>query len=49
MNTPWLLPIALAILRTNFLGPLAVWCGLGLDREKKCWTSGDDRATVHCG
>ena len=48
MNTPRLLPIALVILRTNFLGPPAVRCGLGLDREKKCSTSGDDRATVHC-
>ena len=34
MNTPRLLPIALAIPRTNFLGPPAVWCGLGLHREK---------------
>ena len=49
MNTPGLLPIALATPRTNFLGPPAVRCELGLDREKKCWTSGDDRATVYCG
>ena len=34
MNTPRLLPIALATPRTNFLGPPAVRCGLGLDREK---------------
>ena len=47
MNTPRLLPIALATPRTNFLGPPAVRCGLGLDREKKCWTSGDDRAMVY--
>ena len=47
MNTPRLLPIALATPRTNFLGPPAVRCGLGLDREKKCLTSGDDRAMVY--
>ena len=34
MNTPRLLPIALATPRTNFPGPPAVRCGLGLDREK---------------
>ena len=38
MNTPRLLPIALATLRTNFLGPPAVRCGLGLDREKTTQT-----------
>ena len=47
MNTPRLLPIALAIPRTNFLGPPTVRCGLGLDREKKCLTSGDDRSMVY--
>ena len=47
MNTPRLLPIALATPRTNFLGPPAVRCELGLDREKKCSKSGDDRATVY--
>ena len=44
MNTPRLLPIALATPRTNFLGPPAVGCELGLHREKKCWTSSNDRA-----
>ena len=34
MNTPQLLPIALAIPRTDFLGLPAVLCGLGRDREK---------------
>ena len=34
MDTPRLLPIALATPRTNFPGPPAVRCGLGLDREK---------------
>ena len=37
MNTPQLLPIALATLRTNFLGPPAVWCGLGLHRGARAW------------
>ena len=35
VNTPRLLPIALAIPRTNFLGPPAVCCGLGLDRDNR--------------
>ena len=38
MNTSRLLPIALATLRTNFLGPPAVRCELRDKRKKKCAT-----------
>ena len=47
MNTPWLLPIALATLRTNFLGPPAVRCGLGLDRRDSRLCIGGDRTTLY--
>ena len=42
MSTPGLLPIALATLRTSFLGSLAVWCGLGLPRENRDSRIGGD-------
>ena len=40
MNTPRLLPVAQATPTTTFLGPPAVWCGLGLHREKRDSQSG---------
>ena len=48
-NTPWPLPIALATPRTNFLGPPAVRCGLGLHRENRDSRIGGDRRTLYGG
>ena len=46
MNTPQLLPIALATPRTNFLGPPAVRCGLGLHRKNRDSRVGGDQKNV---